>query len=169
MSATTSESYFESFAVGDVIAHRRGRTFSQDNNARWSLGALNTAQSHYNIEAMKDYFGGKFDKPIMNAGVVLSIAAGLSSEDISENVYLDLGYTAVRMPLPSFPGDTVWATSTVTRLEDDPECEHSGRLEYQIVLVNQRDEVVCRATRVLLVKRRSHWARKDEEFAASHW
>lgn len=169
MTATRSNNYFEDFKLGQEFDHRRGRTFSQDENARYSLTTMNTAQAHWNFEAMKDYFGGKFDSPIMNAALVIAIAVGLTVQDMSENAIHECAIDRVRIPVPCFPGDTVFARSTVLDVIDDGESHDIGKLRYAVELRNQRGEVVCSLERLVAVKKRGGWAVRDAEFAARLW
>lgn len=169
MTATRPSSYFEDFSAGQKLAHRRGRTFSQDENARYSLTTMNTAQAHWNFEAMKDYFGGKFDRPIMNAALVIAVAIGLSAQDMSENALHELGIDKVKIPVPCFPGDTVFAQSIVLSTSDDGAAHDTGVLRYAIELLNQRGELVCSLERVVAVKKRAHWAERDARFASRMW
>jgi acyl dehydratase len=169
MSATRKDNYFDNFSVGDVFHHRRGRTLYQEDNVHWSLATLNTAQAHWNIESMKSYLGGQFDRPILNAAIVLALAAGLTSEDMSENILADVGIDKVCMRHPVFPGDTLTAMSTILDVrdfEDDPRC---GLIIYAIEATNQREEQVCTFVRSILVKKRSFWALPDELYSNAHW
>src|SRR5262249_61897986 len=111
MSVTGGKSYFEDFAAGMEIRHRRGRTLMQEENARWSLQTLNTAQSHWNNESMKTYLDGRFEPPIVNAAIVISLSAGLTSNDITENIFAEVGLDAIRIATPVFAGDTLTAVS----------------------------------------------------------
>ena len=81
---------------------------------------MNTAQTHWNQEAMRDYLGGRFDRPIVNAAVVLGISVGLTSEDISENIFADVGLDEIRLTTPVFGGDTLSAKSIILETADDP-------------------------------------------------
>ena len=169
MTATRQTGYFEDFAVGDVFEHRRGRTFSQAENARWSLATMNTAQAHWNSESMKTYLNGQFDRPLMNAAIVLSVGVGLTSQDMSENMFRELALDELRISIPCFPDDTVTAVSTVTQTAPSDDFAHSGQLDYGVVLTNQHGQEVCRFRRSVLVKRRSHWLQADLDFADNHW
>ncbi len=169
MSTTKPKSYFEDFTVGQEFPHRRGRTFSQDENARYSLWTLNTAQAHWNFEAMKDYFGGKFDRPIMNATLVVAAAIGLSAQDMSENALHELEVDKVRIPVPCFPGDTVFARSVVIEVSDDGATHDTGKLRYSIELRNQREELVCSLERVVALKKKADWFDRDAAFAQRMW
>jgi itaconyl-CoA hydratase len=169
VSATREGSYFESFAVGETFVHRRGRTISQADNARWSLATLNTAQAHYNVESMKTYLDGQFDRPIVNAAIVIAVAVGLTSEDLSENIFADCGLDKIRFERPVFPDDTLRARSTILEHEGPPDEPRFGRLAYRIEVENQRQETVCTMVRTILVKRRSHWQSRDEAYVAASW
>lgn len=169
MSTTRTNSYFEDFAVGQEFLHRRGRTFSQDENARYSLSTMNTAQAHWNFEAMKDYFGGKFDRPIMNATLVIAAAIGLTAQDMSENALHEHGIDKVRIPVPCFPGDTVFARSEVIEVADDGSAPDTGKLRYGIELRNQRGELVCSLERMVALKKRADWLDRDAAFAQRMW
>jgi itaconyl-CoA hydratase len=169
MSATRNDNYFENFSIGDVLSHRRGRTLYQEDNAHWSLTTLNTAQAHWNIESMKTYLGGQFDRPLLNAAIVLAVAVGLTSQDISENILSNVGIDKVRMHRPTFAGDTLMAKSTIVDMRDSGEDPRSGLIIYSIDVTNQREEQVCSFIRSVLVKKRSYWAPHDEAYANTHW
>jgi len=165
MSVTRNRSYFEDFVVGMEIRHRRGRTLLQEENARWSLQTMNTAQSHWNNESMKTYLDGRFQTPIVNAAIVISLSAGLTSNDVTENIFAEVGLDAIRITTPVFAGDTLTAVSTVLEVSDAATVPHSGRLKYRIVTQNQHGADVLTMERTVLIKKRSHWAERDAEFS----
>lgn len=169
MTATRSNNYFEDFTVGQTFPHRRGRTFSQDENARYSLTTMNTAQAHWNFEVMKDYFGGKFERPVMNAAIVVAVAVGLTAQDMTENALYEHGIDKVRIPVPCFPGDTVVACSSVLDVIDDGATHDTGKLKYSIELRNQRGDLVCSLERLVALKKRTVWADRDAAFSARMW
>ncbi len=130
---------------------------------------MNTAQAHWNTESMKTYLGGQFDRPILNAAVVLALGVGLTSEDLTENIMQDLGIDRVRMQKPTFPEDTLMATSIVVALDDlahDPRC---GRLDYEVEVRNQHNDMVCSFVRSVLIKKAAYWRSRDETFVTTHW
>jgi acyl dehydratase len=149
--------------------HRRSRTVAQEENARWSLVTMNTAQAHWNHEAMKTYLDGRFDRPIVNAAVVLGIAVGLTSQDISENIFADVGLDVIRLTTPVFGGDTLTAKSVILEIGDDPMTPHSGRVRYRILLSNQANAAVGTLERTVLIKRKNDWQQRDAAFAMKHW
>lgn len=169
MSVTGGKSYFEDFAAGMEIRHRRGRTLMQEENARWSLQTLNTAQSHWNNESMKTYLDGRFETPIVNAAIVIALAAGLTSNDMTENIFAEVGLDSIRISTPVFAGDTLTATSVVLEVSDAAETLHSGLMKYRIVVQNQNGAQVLSMNRIVLLKRRSYWSNRDQEFVRTHW
>ena len=169
MEAMRGTSYFEDFRVGMEFHHRRSRTVSQEENAHWSLVTMNTAQAHWNNEAMRTYLEGRFDRPIVNAAVVLGISVGLTSEDISENIFADVGLDAIRLTTPVFGGDTLSAKSVILETSDDPTIRHSARVRYRISVSNQAGAAVGTLDRIVLIKRRSEWQERDAAFVSNHW
>jgi itaconyl-CoA hydratase len=164
MSVTRSDSYFENFAVGQKFTHRRGRTLTQYDNLRWTFATMNTAQGHWNSEAIKGYFGGAFSEPIVNGAVVIAVTAGLSSEDIADNCCRDVGMTDIAITTPVFPGDTLWAESEIVETSDADGRPDAGMVRYRVMTRNQRGERVCSFVRTILVKRAAHWRDRDAAF-----
>jgi itaconyl-CoA hydratase len=169
MSVTSDASYFEDFVIGMEFRHRRGRTLLQEENARWSLQTMNTAQSHWNHESMKSYLDGRFETPIVNAAIVIALAAGLTSGDMTENIFREVALDSIRITTPVFAGDTLTAMSVVQELSDIADPAHSGLMKYRIQVQNQKDASVLSMDRTVLIKRRSHWAARDQEFTCRHW
>jgi itaconyl-CoA hydratase len=169
MSVTATASYFEDFRVGMELHHRRSRTLLQEENARWSLQTMNTAQSHWNHEAMKTYLDGRFATPIVNAAIVIALGAGLTSGDMTENIFAEVALDAIRITTPVFAGDTLTAKSVVLELSGVSDPAHSGQMKYRILVHNQNGADVLSMDRTVLLKRRSHWAARDEEFTQRHW
>ena len=167
MSVTSDNNYFEDLVVGMEIPHRRGRTLLQDENARWSLQTMNTAQSHWNHESMKTYLDGRFQTPIVNAAIVIALAVGLTSGDMTENIFAEVGLDKIRISTPVFAGDTLTAISTILETTDAATISHSGQVRYRIEAQNQKAEKVLMMERVVLIKRRSHWAERDQKFSAA--
>ena len=156
--------YFETFKPGQKYVHRRGRTMTQYDNLRWTFATLNTAQAHWNTEALKDYFGGAFEKPIMNGAIVIAAVAGLTSEDVAQNCCAEMKLGKITMTMAVFPGDTLWATSEILETADVPDRPDAGLVTYAVTARNQREQVVCSFERTVLVKRAAHWLERDAQF-----
>ena len=163
MSIVSAGRYFEDYELGTVGAHRRGHSVSVSDNQGLSLATMNTASTHFNEESLRDYFGGAFEAPLLNACVAVAIVVGLTTEDMSENAVFDVSWRGIRMPHPVFTGDTLYAASTVTALEEAPGREDLGLLTYAIA-GRSHDRAVLEMTRTVALKRRHPWAARDLSF-----
>lgn len=155
--------YLEDFTVGESVDHRRGHTVCTADNQMLSLLTMNTAQTHYNSDSLRDYMDGEFAAPLLNACVALALAVGLTSDDMAAAALDDLGYDALRMPAPVHTGDTVYASSEVLAVDEQPGRPDVGVLAYRIT-ARTASGVVLTVTRRVLVKRRSHWGARDAAF-----
>jgi len=106
--------FFEDFREGDIIHHPVGRTISETDNTWFTLLTCNTNQVHFN----KDYAEKTFPEPpfhgrlLVDAMFTLAVVVGLSVEQTSKNGIM-LGLTDLKLPNPTFPGDTLYAESKV--------------------------------------------------------
>jgi len=102
--------FFEDFVVGDIYEHPLGRTITTTDNIWFTLLTQNTAPLHFDhAYAAKTEFG----KPLVNSALTLSLVAGQSVTDVSQNVFANLGWEEVVLPHPVFEGDTIRSRSTV--------------------------------------------------------
>jgi itaconyl-CoA hydratase len=151
---TRTDNLFESFAVGDVIVHPRGRTIGETEHMALTNIVLNTAQLHFN-QAMcdldpKTYFDGR---RVVFGGLVLAFVCGLASEETTENALAELSFDEGRHKAPVFAGDTLFAESTVLEKRDSERTD-AGIVKFRLLGKNQRGEVVLEIDREVLVKRR---------------
>ncbi len=152
---TGTTNYFEDFHEQDVFTHARGRTVMEQENTLITHMTMNTASTHFNRDLMKTYMDGRFRDRLVNGGFTLSLVIGLTSQDMAENAIADIGLTEVRMHSPVFPGDSLYARSTVLRTEDRPDRADAGLLTYRFTGFNQDGDTVVEGTRTVLVARRS--------------
>ena len=66
----------------------------------------------------------------------------------------NLGYDKVAMPNPVFIGDTLRARTEVVDLKESRSRPTAGIVTFRHEMINQRDEIVCQALRVVLLQRR---------------
>ncbi|WP_173009885.1 MaoC family dehydratase [Mycolicibacterium sp. P9-64] len=153
---TADFGYFEDFSVGQVLEHHRGRTLTELDNYLLTLLSMNTAAGHVDDQALGQQPEGVFvqRRPI-NGWATVSIAFGLTSEDMSENAIADLGYDNVKIKSPMFHGDSIRARSEVLSLVDAEGNPHCGVLRYRMTAQKPDGTVVVEAERVVLLKRRS--------------
>jgi acyl dehydratase len=150
---TGRNNYFEDFHVGEVIRHARGKTVEGLENVLITNLVMNTAQAHFNEDAMKS---SPFKGRLSYGGVNFSLCMGLAMQDTGENALAELGMDNIRLTHPVVHGDTLYAYSEVLSVED-AEREDAGIVTFRHYGVNQDDKLVFQGDRRMLIKRRSHW------------
>ena len=150
---TGKNNYFEDFHVGEVIRHARGKTVEGLENVLITNLVMNTAQAHFNEDAMKS---SPFKGRLSYGGVNFSLCMGLAMQDTGENALAELGMDNIRLTHPVVHGDTLYAYSEVLSVED-ADREDAGVVTFRHYGVNQDDKLVFQGDRRMLIKRRSHW------------
>jgi len=167
MAITGTDNYFEDFSVGDVYEHVRGRTITDWDNYAVTHLSLNTAQPHFNQIYSRELMDGAFRDRLVAGPCTIGIVVGLTVEDMSENAFMDIGLTNIRMPNPVFAGDTLYASSEVLELCADESRPDAGLMKYRFTGLNQNNEIVCVGERAVLIKRRGVWRDRDSQFDAN--
>jgi itaconyl-CoA hydratase len=152
MSLTGTRTYYEDFEPGQVLRHVRGKTMCENDNVGITLQVLNTAQSHFNEDALKDSYG----KRLQFGGVTIAMTIGLAMQDTGENALAELALDKIRLKAPVFHGDTLYAFTEVLE-KSDGDREDAGEVLFHHWGVNQNDEIVFEGDRRVLIKRRSHF------------
>ena len=150
---TGKTNYYEDFHVGDVIRHARGKTIEGLENVLITNLVMNTAQGHFNEDAMKT---SPCKGRLSYGGVNFSLAMGLAMQDTGENALAELGMDNIRLQNPVVHGDTLYAYSEVLSVEDSDQAD-AGVVTFRHYGVNQDDKQVFQGDRRMLIKRRSHW------------
>lgn len=154
---TASNNYFEDFVVGMAIRHARGKTMTNLENVLLTNMVMNTAQGHFNEDAMStrghEFGGGKI---ISYGGINFSLVLGLASQDCCENALAELGLDNIKLARPVTHGDTLYAFSEVLEKRDAQQPD-AGIVRFGHYGYNQRDELVVQVERTVLMKRKSHW------------
>jgi itaconyl-CoA hydratase len=143
--------FFEDMEAGDVFRSRLGRTITETDNVWFTLLTCNTNQMHFN-----DHYaaGTRFEKALVNSCFTLSLVAGLTVPDTSENGTANLGWTDIVLPNPVFVGDTLWAESEITETRESRTRPNVGIVSMRCRGINQRREVVIEFRRTFMVYRR---------------
>lgn len=151
--------YFEDFVVGDVYRSSQGRTVSEADNTWFTLVTNNTNQAHYNRVYAQ---AAGFDDCIVNSALTVAIIGGLSVADVSENG-INLGWANIELPAAVFPGDTLWALSTVLATRESASRPKMGIVTVRTEGLNQRGVCVIRYERSILTWKRA-FAPRDASF-----
>ncbi|MFT3801383.1 MAG: MaoC family dehydratase [Burkholderiaceae bacterium] len=160
---TSDDNYFEDFEVGAVIEHARGKTVTALENVLITNLVMNTADGHFNEDRMRRAAGagGLFaDRGVVSfGGVNLSIVLGLAAQDTAEQCLREIGLDRITLTQPVFHGDTLYAYSEVLE-KTDADRDDAGIVRFRHYGINQDDALCVQAERTVLLKRRSHWARR---------
>ena len=131
---TGPNSWFEDFAVGDIIVHANGRTITDEHlSLTYEVG--NTHPLHFDRVFSSGLSGKMSGDPIVYGGLVFAWLEGLASRDVSENSVWELGFTEGYHTQPSIGGDTVGALSRVLAAEDAPGAlgKQFGIVSFQLI------------------------------------
>ncbi len=142
--------YFEDLVPGETFEHWPGRTIefaegrqhalrSLEINPRWSDAA---------------YLGKhKAVEPAIYEPLVLGVVTALTTRTLGR-VVANLGWTAIELPRPVYPGETIYARSTIKSVRASQSRPDQGIAEVDTEGYVISGELVCRYRRALLVYRR---------------
>lgn len=129
---TGSNTYFEDFSVGDIIAHPNGRSVSEEHFA-WTSRTGNTHPLHYDRIYSSGREGPMSGEPIVAGPYIFSWLYGLASRDVSENALWEVGFHEGFHTQPTTAGETVYAISRVLAKEDGPPDLPAGLVTFQLL------------------------------------
>lgn len=155
MSLTGADNYFEDFEPGQAMRHARGKTMCEQDNVGITLQVLNTAEAHFNEDAMAKNAMGRdgWNRRLQFGGVTISMVIGLAMQDTGENAIAELSLDKIRLKSPVFHGDTLYAYTEVLATEA-ADRDDAGVVTFRHFGVNQNDQVVFEGERRVLIKRR---------------
>lgn len=143
--------YFEQFNVGQIFEHEIRRTVTESDNVWFCSATYNPAQIHIDAEYCKDT---EFGQPLVNSVFTLGLVTGLSIQDTTLGTTVaNLGFSDIVFPKPVFAGDTLRAVTKVQDIRESKSRPNAGIVTFLHEGLNQRGEVVCRATRQALMLR----------------
>jgi itaconyl-CoA hydratase len=144
---------FEDFAEGDVYEHRPGRTISESDNTWFTLLTMNQHPLHFDAAyAEKTEFG----KVVVNSALTLSIVAGMSVSDVSQQAIANLGWNDIRLTAPVFVGDTIYAESEVLSKRESSSRPTQGIVTVRTTGRKADGSVIMTYERTVLVPKRGH-------------
>jgi len=145
--------FFEDFEVGDIYEHPLGRTVTTTDNLWFTLLTQNTAPIHVDHHyAAQTEFG----KPLVDSTFTLALVTGQSVTDVSQNVFANLGWDAVRLPAPVFEGDTIYSRSEVLAARESASRPNVGIVTVRTSGFNQDGVTVITFERTVMVYRWGH-------------
>ena len=143
--------FFEDFEVGDVYQHALGRTVTTTDNIWFTLLTQNTAPIHFDHHyAAQTAFG----KPLVDSTFTLALVTGQSVSDISQNVFVNLGWDEIRLPNPVFEGDTIYSQSEVLDKRESRSRPNVGLVTVRTTGFNQDGTEVMSFKRTAMIYKR---------------
>ncbi|MBM6576728.1 MaoC family dehydratase [Microvirga sp. SRT01] len=141
--------WFDEFVVGQRFVHEIRRTVTEMDNMLFSSLTYNPAPIHID----HDYCSRtEFGRPLVNSLFTLGLVVGLTVQDTTMGTTVgNLGFQETLFPRPVFAGDTIRAETEVTAIRASRSRPGQGIVTFVHSGLNQRDEVVCRATRAALM------------------
>ena len=156
--------YLEDLEPGLRIRHFLTRTVTESDNVFFTCLTLNPAPIHLDHELSKGHSsalrgaGKDLDdgKPLFNSMFTLALLVGMSVPEATHGTTIaNLGFSEVLFPKPVYPGDTLRAETLVVDRRESKSRPSQGIVTLQHIAYNQKGEVVCKATRQALMKKRS--------------
>ena len=140
--------YFEDFETGVTYKHWPGRTISQHENSMWSVLSMDFTPLYIDesYASMTEY-----GRCIVNPRLVRAVVVGMCVKDTTRNAVANLGTDYERLLLPVFPGDSLYAQSTVITKRESKSRPYAGVVMWIHKGFNQNGENVYEAKRSNLV------------------
>ena len=138
--------YYEELTPGLVVEHSIRRTVSEYDNTLFSAITHNLAPLHLDEEYSKTtLYGGR----IINSMFTLALVCGVTVGERTQGTTMgNLGFEQVNFPNPLFPGDIVKTRTEIVDRRESKKYPQAGIVTFKQVGLNQKDEVVCEATRI---------------------
>ena len=151
---TNPGSFFEDFAVGQVLRHATPRTLTAGDIAVYNslYGPRFAVQSSDEFARAVGYPRSPVDDLL-----VFHTVFGKTVADISLNAIANLGYAECRFLVPVYPGDTLSATSEIIGLRENSN-RASGVVYVRTRGRNQHGEIVLEYVRWVMVRKRDQTA-----------
>jgi citrate lyase subunit beta/citryl-CoA lyase len=155
--------FFEDLVPGLKLRHFLTRTVTESDNVFFTCLTLNPAPIHLDHELSKENssslsgagLNSSNGKPLFNSMFTLALLVGMSVPEATHGTTVaNLGFSEVLFPNPVYPGDTLRAETTILDRRESKSRPTQGIVTLQHVAYNQRGDVVCKATRQALMKKK---------------
>ena len=146
--------WFEEYDIGAIYEHRPGRTVTEADNVLFTTLTRHTQALHLHAasSAQQPGFGGQ---RLINSMFTLSTIVGLSVAQLTQGTLVaNLGFGEVAFPAPLFAGDTLYGETECTGKRESKSRPGEGIVNLTHIGRNQHGEIVARATRSTLVRKR---------------
>jgi acyl dehydratase len=114
---------------------------------------MNTHPLHFDAEYAR---ATEFGRCLVASPLTVALMVGMSVSDVSQKAIANLGWKEIKLTHPVFPGDTLYAESSVLDKRESKSRPDAGVVSVSTVGRNQAGVVVCTFERTILVAKRGH-------------
>ena len=144
--------YYEELEIGTKLSHQPGRTITEADNVFFSCLTMNPQPLHVDFHAAGQT---EFGRPLVNSVLTLGIAVGLSVGETTLGTTVgNLGFEKIEFPKPVFHGDTIYAETEVVDKRESRSRPEWGIVTFEHRARNQAGELVMRARRQAMMRKR---------------
>jgi len=144
--------WFDELRKGLVVQHALTRTVTEADNLLFTTLSLNPAKLHLDYESAKST---PFGKPLVNSMYTVALLVGISVLETTHGTTIaNLGFQEILFPKPVFFGDTLRAETEVIEARASGSDPSRGIVTFEHRAFNQRGELVCKARRNALMRKR---------------
>jgi acyl dehydratase len=152
MPRNLSGRWFEELEPGLVVEHAITRTVTEADNVLFTCLTMNPQPMHLDAEFAAQH---EFGEPLMNSMFTLGLVVGIAVPELTLGTTVaNLGFESVEFPNPVFAGDTIWVSTEVVGARASRSRPEAGIVTFEHSGFNQRDQLICRARRAALMRRR---------------
>eukprot|EP00440_Ansanella_granifera_P059767 gb/GFBE01064778.1/.p1 GENE.gb/GFBE01064778.1/~~gb/GFBE01064778.1/.p1 ORF type:complete len:471 (+),score=111.24 gb/GFBE01064778.1/:1-1413(+) len=144
--------WLEELTEGLVIPHALTRTVTETDNILFTTLSLNPARLHLDYESAK---ATQFGQPLVNSMFTVALLVGMSVLETTHGTTIaNLGFEEILFPRPVFYGDTLRAETEVLKNRVSSKDPSRGIVTLEHRAFNQNGQIVCKARRNALMRKR---------------
>lgn len=144
--------WFDELHEGLVIKHALTRTVTETDNILFTTMSMNPAALHLDYAQAE---ATEFGKPLVNSMFTVALVVGISVLETTHGTTIaNLGFDQVVFPKPLFYGDTIVVETEVMSARESKSRPTQGIIGFEHRAFNQRGELVCKARRNALMRKR---------------
>lgn len=144
--------WFEECEVGRVVSHAITRTVTETDNVLFSTLTMNPQPLHLDAEFAA---GTEFGQRLVNSMFTVGLVVGIAVPELTLGTTVaNLGFGSIEFPAPVFHGDTLRVETEIVEARASKSRPTAGIVTFEHRSYNQRDELVCKARRAALMRRK---------------
>lgn len=144
--------YFEDFTEGQEFEHHWGRTINEGDNSLFTTLTMNANPTYFNEEYAEEL---GFDGVVVNHLLAFNVVFGMSVQDLSEAGGAFLGIEDLEFHETVYPGDTLYADSTVVSKRESESRPHQGIVTWHTQGTRGDGKLVLEYERTNLIAKRN--------------